>query len=180
MEVFNPKIKFIIALASVFAFVGVVYLTVALLKNHLPESGVRNSTDEIGNRVLLSKADFANDNLDSDWRSLETSPSFSDKKAIFEQEGQVLISPRLNNNFTKYVEINVSEISGGSDSAFLISGYNAEGLLLEEKRIENMSQTKTYGCRFSYDHVFIDYVVFTYQGQEAVLAVDNISIYALQ
>ena len=176
----NSKVKFIVSLSIIFGVIGATYLTVGLLKSFIPEGGVRNSTDEIGNRVLLSKAEFKNDALDEDWQSPVVAPNITNEVARFDSEEQALISPRLNNNFTKYVELSISEVSGGSDGAFLLSGYDINGILLEEHLLLNIGHAQTYGYRFSYDHVFIDYVVFSYTAQEAVLAVDNISIYALQ
>ncbi|MDD4154103.1 MAG: hypothetical protein PHT30_01665 [Bacilli bacterium] len=180
MSKMNKKMKFILSLSVIFGLIGTTYLTVGLLKSSIPEGGVRNSTDEIGNRVLLSKAEFKNDALDEDWQSPVVAPNIINEVARFDSEEQALISPRLNNNFTKYVELSISEVSGGSDGAFLLSGYDINGQLLEEHLLMNIEHVQTYGYRFSYDHVFIDYVVFTYTAHEAVLAVDNIAIYALQ
>ncbi len=176
----NSKLKFLISVSGVFALVGVTYLVVALLKNVLPEPGVRNSTDEYGNRVLLSKAEFEDDDLDNDWSSKENEPIFLNEKAYFEEDGQNIVSPSLNNRFTKYVEFHVSSINNGQDAAFKLEGFDKNNNLLETIIIDGVMTTKVYANRFSYDYVFIDRVVITYLGQEAVVAVDYVSIYALQ
>ncbi|MFA7378645.1 MAG: hypothetical protein WC014_03885 [Bacilli bacterium] len=180
MSTLTNKSKFLISISAIFALVGVTYLTVGLLKKFIPEGGIRNSTDEIGRRVLLSKGEFIDDTYSLDWTSRELGPILHESKAYFIEEGQNLLSPNLNNNFTKYVEIFISEASGGSDGAFLLSGYDKKGVLLEEVTISNIDEAGLYNYRFAYDHVFIDCVTLTYLGQEATVAVDYISIYALQ
>ncbi|MDD3207488.1 MAG: hypothetical protein PHD98_01305 [Bacilli bacterium] len=180
MPTLTSKAKFLISISTIFALVGVTYLAVGLLKKFIPEGGVRNSTDEIGNRVLLSKGEFTNESYSPDWTSRELGPDLINSKAYFKEEGQNLLSPNLNNNFTKYVEISISEVSGGSDGAFLLSGYDKKGVLLEEVTISNIIEAGQYNYRFAYDHVFIDYLTLTYLAQEATIAVDYISIYALQ
>lgn len=180
MSALNSKSKFVISVAGVFAIVGVTYLAVALFKNYHPDPGVRNSTDEFGNRVLLARAEFVDDELDGDWTSEESAPIFLNKKAYFGEDGQNIVSPNLYNSFTKYVEFAISGISEGEDAAFNISGFDHDDNLLETITIESISEIKTYGHRFSYDHVFIDRIAITYLGQEAVAVVDYVSIYALQ
>lgn len=180
MSPLNSKSKFLISLATVFGVVGATYLAVGLFKNFHPDPGVRNSTDEYGNRVLLSRAEFSDDELDNVWSSDGNEPIFLNKKAHFGEDGQNLLSPKLNNNFTKYVEFAISGISGGEDASFSIAGFDGDNNLLENVEIDITAGTITYGHRFSYDHVFIDRIAFTYLGQEAVVAVDYISVYALQ
>lgn len=175
----NPQGKFLISVALVFGIVGVTYLAVGLLNQYHPDPGVRNSTDEYGNRVLLCAAEFSDDELDTDWSSRGNEPLFLNKKARFEEDGQNIISPKLNNNFTKYVEFAISMIEG-DDATFIINGYDKDDNLLESVALENLVVAKIYSHRFAYDHVFIDRITLTYTGQEAVAAVDYVSIYALQ
>lgn len=178
MSNLSSRSKFLISISSVFTCLAVTYLIVGLSKGLLPEGGVRNSTDEIGNHVLLSRADFLNDNLDSDWESTNN-PLFVNQAAVFAEEDQRILSPQLHNSYTKYVEIDIDNIDGELDAVFLLSGYDKDNILLEETHL-SISQTGVNAYRFAYDHVFIQRIAFTFIGQESSLVVDNIAIYALQ
>jgi hypothetical protein len=68
----------------------------------------------------------------------------------------------------------------GDDATFIINGYDKDDNLLESAALEDLAVAKIYSHRFAYDHVFIDRITLTYTGQEAVAAVDYVSIYALQ
>jgi hypothetical protein len=173
-----------IAAASLFAVIGVTYLAVALLKKYLPEGGIRNSTDEIGNRVLLASADFADEHLDEQWSALnESDLMVVDNKVICNHSEQQLLSPTLDNNFTKYVSLFVPEVSIGSESSLPtieIYGQDRQGHTLEKVTFESIAEPGLYSHRFAYDHVFIERFVFSFRALDASISVDYILIYALQ
>ncbi|MFA5421894.1 MAG: hypothetical protein WC344_03790 [Bacilli bacterium] len=171
--------KFLISATAIFSVVGVAYLLVGLTAGTRAEAGVRNSTDEIGNRVLLSRADFADGILDSHWESGELGPELIDGQARFDDLDQCLESPSLHNAFTKYAVFQLGDVSGGPAS-FTLSGYDKGGSLLEEATISDLGSTERGEHRFSYDHVFIDKIVLAYAETGVVATVDYICIYALQ
>lgn len=178
MSKLTARSKFVISISVVFAFVGATYLLVGIFKDNLPSGGIRNSTDEIGQRVLLSHADFLNNVLDNEWES-NNNPFYSEETAVFSFEGQDIRSPSLNNAYAKYVEINVLDIQNSVDGVFLLEGYDKDNNLLEQANLE-VTKTGISAYRFAYDHVFIEHIVVTYLGQETSVVVDNIAIYALQ
>lgn len=177
--------KFALSLAGVFALVGITYGAAALFGRNIDDGPVRNSTDEIANKVLLASVEFSSDHLDRGWSlSSQSLPSLGGGAILFDDVGQGLISPALNNHYGKYVEIGISSIAGldqdAPDRIVALAGYESDGYDLARGYLGGIDGPGQYTYQFSFDHVLIDKIAILFEGHATAISIEYIRIYALQ
>lgn len=181
MSAFLKKSKIYFLMLGVMAFFGAIFLVVYFVYDPTSDSNIRNSTDNIANKVLLSKTEFENSELDEEWTKSEHL-LIKNEAALFDQSNLVIKSPIVHSAYTKYFEIDVKEINEAKDSKFCVRGYqnkNDELVLLEEIEIA-IEEIGLYFARFSYDHIFINQIEFVFTSQETSLSVAYLGIFSLQ
>jgi hypothetical protein len=143
------------------------------------EEDVRNSTDNIAKKVKLSETSFFNNELPTNWTKSDELIIIN-QSAFFNESELNIKTPLLNSPYTKYFEINVSEINNPLDGEFLVRGFNSDkSKLLEEISIP-VNEVGLFTKRFSYDYIYIDQIEFVYKGSATTLSVAYLGVFSLQ
>lgn len=138
----------------------------------------RNSTDNLATKTLLEETTFHNNKIKEGW-TISSEVIINNEVAVLNQKDLHITSPTFEKPFTKYIEIQVDEVTNPLDGQINVLGYDDKLNLLETLVIP-INEQGIYQKRFAYDHVFIKQISFVYFGSETSLSIAYLGIYALQ